>query len=612
MIRFFKYKRIHSQLFISYTILILSIIIILTLWLSIYFNIWIKHSAGESVLQLAQNINTRIDSTIEKMDMATKQVVFSDTISQNFLVPPQKKSMMLELSYRRIISNELYAIIGPHYPSVDQINLINCTNGNYIGAGLYPLETLIAMSEIQNSDLVSSTLLRNGLINIIPPHTDQWSGNSGNTVFCVTRSFKSSINPANQGIVEVPCNISILSDLVNDSIGSNKYVEKLYIFAQDGTPVYCNKKFEKEASSYFSIVSQNSNTQASTLNLNDELLSYCISDYSGWTTLLVANEGKVVNPVTQFRSNILLYMLLSIPLTLLLSYFISKRFTKPIKNIYTEINNLNLSTIKDSDPYHYDSKSNELEGLHISFKRLCKRLEKAIDETATARSYEMESHMLAMESRINPHFLYNTLAMIQAIAEDEKCPSISEICGDMSTLLRYSISKDNKQATIYSEISIASIYLDLLHQRYHDRLSYNINMDPQIAQIKVPRMILQPILENCFKHGFDSSSNWYIEVDGYACDNSWFIKISDNGKGFDENVIRSLYDIFESTSTIHPITNTKLKGVGLANITMRLKLAFGNKARFTIKNNEDNGCTIIIGVQGGLDFGNKEIPSHDC
>lgn len=601
MFSIYKHKRIQSQLFISYSLFLMSIIIILTLWLSIYFNLLIKYSASETVLQLADNINTKIDATIEKMDMASKQVVFSDTITQYFLNSPNNNSMLLELSSRHKISNELHEIIGPRYPFVEQINLINCTNGNYIGAGLYPLDSLVALSEIKQSDFINLTLQKNGLMNIIPPHKDQWSGNSGATVFSVARSFKSIRNEALQGIVEVPCSMQVLSNIVMDSLTSNKYVVKLFIFSQDGTTMYSSKNAENEAASYFKIVSENSKLRSSTLNMNNELLSYCISGYTGWTVLLVADQKQVINPVTKFRSNILLFMLMSIPAILLLSYFISKRFTKPINKIYSSINNLNLHVMEDDYTFSFNPKHNELEELHLAFQRLCQSLENAIAETATARSYEMEAHMLALESRINPHFLFNSLATIQAIAEEENCPDISEICGGMSSLLRYSISKDNIESTIESEISIASIYLDLMYRRYHDRLSYNIQMEPKIAKIKVPRMILQPLLENCFKHALNSSSDWRVDVTGYAHENSWYIKVSDNGIGIDESVIKNLYETFESTSTTNPIKSTKLKGVGLANISIRLKLKFGNNAIFNIFNNEDGGTTIIIGVKGGLD-----------
>jgi two-component system sensor histidine kinase YesM len=600
MLSRFKYKRIQNQLFISYSLLIMSIIIILILWISIYFNLLIEYQASETVKQLANNINTKINATIENMDMAAKQVVFSDTIIQYILDFPSNGSMLLDFSSRLIISNTLHEIIGPRYPSVEQINLINCTDGNYIGAGIYPLETLVALSEIRESYYVTSTLEKNGQMNIIPPHKDQWSGNSGAIVFSVARSFKSARNPALQGIVEVPCSQQVLSDIVKNSLSLNKYVVKIFIFSQDGTTIYCSKDAENEAASYYKIITENFNKADSTLNIDHELLSYSVSDYTGWTVLLVADQKQVVNPVTVFRSNILLFMLTSIPATLLLSYFISKRFTKPIKKIYSSINNLNLRAVKDEQILPSNPQYNELEELYLSFQRLCKSLERAIAEAATARSYEMEAHMLALESRINPHFLFNTIATIQAIAEEENCRSISEICGEMSTLLRYSISKDKIESTIESEMSIASIYMDLMYRRYRDRLSYNFKLDPKIAKIKVPRMILQPILENCFKHGFNSSSDWRIDVSAYAHEDSWYIKVTDNGVGIEEKVVKTLYEAFESASTTNPIKSTKLKGVGLANIAIRLKLEFGNKACFSIFTNEDGGTTIIIGVKGGL------------
>jgi len=590
----------------------MGIIIILTLWLSVYFNMLIEYSTSETVGQLANNINTKINASIEKMDMAAKQVIFSDTITQYFLDSSYNGSMLLDRSYRQVISHMLHEIIGPNYPFVNQINLINCTTGNYIGAGLYPLETLVALSEIKQSDLIRSTLEKNGLINIIPPHRDQWSGNSGSIVFSVARSFKSTRNAALYGVVEVPCSLHVLSDIVKNTLSSNKYVEKLFIFSQDGTIIYCNETLKNEATSYFEKVSNNSGKSNATLNVNHELLSYSISDYTGWIVLLVADQKQVVNPVTVFRSNILLFMLLSIPSTLLLSYYISKRFTKPIKKIYSAINKLDLHVPEDRNSICFNPQNNELEELYLSFQRLCNSLERAIAEAATARSYEMEAHMLAMESRINPHFLFNTLATIQAIAEEEKCFDISEICGEMSTLLRYSISKDNIEPTIESEMSIASIYMDLMYRRYHDRLSYNIKMDPKIAKIRVPRMILQPILENCFKHAFNSSSDWNIDVDGYAIDDSWYIRVTDNGIGIKENVIKAIYKAFESASTTSPIKNTKLEGVGLINIAIRLKLEFGNKACFNISNNKDSGTTIVIGVKGGLNSEYKEISCHDC
>ena len=593
--------RMRNQIFSGYAWLMIIFILSLLLVINYSFTRQINRSISENAVQLAANTSAIIDSTIERMDLVTKQVLFSDTIIEHFMTDYVESDIFAQLSNQRVIANELNSIIGPSYPFVEQINLINCSTGIYIGRGRYPLDTMISLTELDESQLVRSTLIKNGELNLLHPHVDQWSGNSGSVVFSVARAIKNPIDPTQRAIVEVPGSIDMISQLVNESVRESAYVQKAIIFAGAGNVVLrMNVDDDLDETYWNNLVTAMQNNDAS-FSSDGELYAYFTSSFTGWTLLLAIDQDAVNTPMITLRLQIMLLLLLAIPATLLVSYLISNRFARPIREINQSIQDISERTSIQLDVQHdQDIPMNELDELNLAFKDLARQLEQAIAETVSARSYEMQAHMQALESKMNPHFLYNTIALIKVIAEQDHNHDIVEVCMEMSSILRYILAKD-MAATIESELIVATNYLNLMFRRFQDRLAFTVKVPSEMLSIPVPRMIVQPIIENSFKHGFQNQLNWTVTVEGHYSKSSWSLVIRDNGLGFSNTQLADIRKRLTSMSVTDSVESDSREGIGLVNIYMRLKLTYGDRLIFEIANGEEDGSVITIGVNNQPD-----------
>ena len=128
-------------------------------------------------------------------------------------------------------------------------------------------------------------------------------------------------------------------------------------------------------------------------------------------------------------------------------------------------------------------------------------------------SFEMRAYLRALQSQMNPHFLYNMLSAIVESGEEENSPRTVAMCMKLTEMMRYIADYNNDRVSFEAELQHARNYLDLMKERYEERFSYEIHADADALPILVPKLIVQPLAENCFKHGFSGCKPpWRIEI----------------------------------------------------------------------------------------------------
>ena len=150
--------------------------------------------------------------------------------------------------------------------------------------------------------------------------------------------------------------------------------------------------------------------------------------------------------------------------TLMVSYLIAQKVTVPIRRLYMSIKNLNLDTLGEHQDETLHSSLNELEVLNHSFLEMKDRLEQSLEETISSKSHEIQAKMLALQSQMNPHFLYNTLTTISIMAENGGNTDITEVCDSLSSMLRYISGDEPGLVTIQEEkMCIRDRFIPLRH-----------------------------------------------------------------------------------------------------------------------------------------------------
>lgn len=607
-----KFKTLQVKLFISYSsFFIITLFVIGAIFYSFFSN-YTTEKVSQQQGQLCTSISNSLDEEVKKMDTTSMNIVYSNLIKDHF-----QKYLLLRTSastnnisiYSERYSNirslidVIMAILGP-FQTVSQANIYDF-DGNMIGAGLSNGEVSVDLNKMP---WYNKTLNLNGAKYIsVPSHIKMLDSANfkqfENHKFISTTRTYSDSNFNKQGIVEVVQDCETVFKYINDLKKTDNNLQ-IYVFNQEGSYIYpYNNKNISTGVYYQNIIKRN---KLSVLNIHNikspkdgskQAMTYTISDYSGWSIVVVQSQKIIFSSLINFTSTFILLSILVLFMILLLSYVVSRKVTVPLRTLRHALKNMNIDELSSPNsigPPIDKNTLNEIEHLNRTFNTMYQKLGQSLNELLIAKSEEMDAKLLAMQSQMNPHFLYNNLANISVMAEEGMNKEIVSMCHDVSYMLRY-ISTDSKNGVdIRSEIDYAEKYLNCMKIRYEENLKYEIIMEHGMMDIIVPKLLIQPIIENSIKYGLNSSPPWKISVHGHLYNEKWYLEITDTGLGFDPIVIDKFKKIMSSPNDPSNLPDLQIGGMGLMNICTRLKLMYREKALFTISNLPGGGATILI------------------
>jgi len=189
------------------------------------------------------------------------------------------------------------------------------------------------------------------------------------------------------------------------------------------------------------------------------------------------------------------------------------------------------------------------------------------------------------------------LQTIAVMAEEGSLEAIQGLIINLSKVLRYISSTEETTTTLRSEVECAQSYLAAMHSRFGNSLEYRVDVPEALRDIVVPRLILQPFLENCFKYATANRPPWEIVLRGRIAGGSWEIEITDNGPGFSEATLRELANKTSlGAEKGGGLTPMSISGMGMLNTAQRLRLSLGETAYFRVSNSEAGGARVVLGA----------------
>lgn len=308
----------------------------------------------------------------------------------------------------------------------------------------------------------------------------------------------------------------------------------------------------------------------------------------GIRVIVRENRKSVMEESAYILKMCVLIMVTVYLLLLSFIYIISNYLTKPLNKLKkvietTEIENMGQTTkLEESD--------DEITALSESYQNSMVRLKKAMIQERRLAVLQMEAQFNFLQAQVNPHFIYNVLNVISGKGIESGDESICIICGKLAAMLRYSADTDCKYATLSSEIQYVEQYLFLLKCRYDYKLNFTIDVEADVREQRIPKIVLQQIVENCMNHGFQNKTdNMLIQISGVRKDGRLRISVQDNGQGFTKSCLEELKGKFKRTKEqlLHSRENITMKigGMGLVNTYARLLLRYQDDLEFYIDNN---------------------------
>lgn len=303
-------------------------------------------------------------------------------------------------------------------------------------------------------------------------------------------------------------------------------------------------------------------------------------------------ETIPVSVVYSDRKNVVLFssiiLIVFIVLAVWMSYFMYKYASKPINKL-TQL----MSRVESGDrTVEFDLKSiEEIGRLGTSFNSMVKEIHRIIDEVYIKKYLLKDAEFKSLKAQINPHFLYNTLESINWMAKMGKSSEVSRMVTILGKFLRYSISKKGDIVSIGEAVNQINNYISLEKMRYGDKFEIEVNVDEEIYDNKILKLIIQPIVENAIIHGLEPKiDKGRLIINGFKKDENICIEVMDDGVGMNNNIISSG------------------EGLGIQNVDKRIKIQYGDN--YGLSYTSENGFTcaqILIPCVSSIEGENNNL-----
>ena len=331
------------------------------------------------------------------------------------------------------------------------------------------------------------------------------------------------------------------------------------------------------------IFSQREGSYIGSFNGDSYFIAFHTSDTTGWKTLgLVPIDEMTPGLMEVYKSNIL-YLVFWIILSIVLSLIITRSVVSPIKKLILAMRGVEEGDF-DVQTNFYGNK--EVMILSGKFNKMTSRLKELINRVYEEELKEKNAQLRALQAQINPHFLYNTLDTIYWMLYMRGEEKIGDLIVAMSSMLRYSIRKSGPLVTLKDELDNLFNYIHIQSTRYEDRLSFDFEIDESLYPARIPKLSLQPIVENAITHGLEPKETpGRIQIVAYREGEELRIKISDNGVGMTKEQLEQ----FRRKSQIG-------QGYGIQNVDERIRLLFGEDYGLEIDSIEGQGVTVLYKI----------------
>lgn len=384
------------------------------------------------------------------------------------------------------------------------------------------------------------------------------------------------------GVLLVDMKYSVIEDVlkqINDSSEGIYY----YMISRDGQMIYHPRKTEMARGLFEENSLKASGYEEGTYEIttdgHKERVVVGNIAYTGWKLIGVVPESVQTARINNFRYYIFTTIMVLMMMLLEGNRLISRKISKPIRKLDESVKTYEAGGKTDI----YIGGSSEIRHLGYSVQRSYERIETLMEEIIRQQNERRKSELDALQSQINPHFLYNTLSMMNWMAIRSNQMEISKVTLALSTFYRTALSKGEDVVTVENCIQNMQAYLEIQLTMHDNNFTVDWDIDPTIKNEKMPKLLLQPVVENAIEHGIDEKEDGdkklFLSFRGNGDDVE--ITVRDNGMGMPQEKAETL-------------VTYQAKGYGLKNVNDRIRLLYGEKYGIQIFSAPDEGTTVVM------------------
>ena len=587
-----KFKSIQSSIFCAVSILVLSAVLVVTVVSLRYTNSSIYENSVMYTQTIIKQLNQNIDSYISYMDNIASVIAQSGD-AYKYLYSEKGYGATKDENYseyrQRLV--EQFKTILKGRADIRNIGIVreDKNSPSLFDNGLSVRNTYV---DLNTQPWYADAVGKYDRYNLTSSHVQNVIKGERPWVITLSRGIRNYTGTETEdGVVFLDLNYSAISGLCDQStVGTKGYA---FILDAKGNIVYHPQQQqlynELQTENISLIMDTDDDTVLTGTGNNGKLYSISRSDKTGWTVVDCTNVRELLSKSRQAQSIYVLTAVVLVIVALLFSRFMARSITLPIQKLRDSMKKVQEGDFSVSDVV-VDSR-NEIGSLTKSFDVMTHRIQELMEQNVHEQEQKRKSELKALQSQINPHFLYNTLDSIIWMAEGKKNEEVVLMTASLARLLRQSISNEDEVVPIANEVEYARGYLTIQKMRYKDKLEFQIEVDPSILHIPLIKLVLQPIIENAIYHGLKyKESKGLLIVKGFPKDGNAVLQVIDDGVGMDEETLAHIYDRHK--------VNYHSNGVGVYNVQKRLKLYYGEDYGITYESTPGKGTTATITIPG--------------
>ncbi len=308
--------------------------------------------------------------------------------------------------------------------------------------------------------------------------------------------------------------------------------------------------------------------------------------YTGWKLVGIIPDATFTHGMFDIRYFIVILILFMAMMLAVINRVISDRISSPVLKLQQSV----IAYEAGEKPEIYIGGSQEIRLLGYAIQRSYEQIDALMHKIVLEQNERRKSELEALQSQINPHFLYNTLDSITWMIEGKRNDEAVFMISELAKLFRISLSKGHTIISIKDELQHAKSYMNIQKIRYKNRFSVSFEADPALYSCCTVKLILQPVLENAINYGvgdMDEDDGGQIQVTGRLEHGTAILSVTDNGVGMSADEVDLL---LTDSNRIHKHGS----GVGLVNVNHRIQILYGNQYGLSVQSEPDKGTTVSI------------------
>lgn len=561
ILTFFRDRKLKDKLLASYLVVIIIPILVLGIYSYRTAEFYLKQQLMMGMKNTVEQISLNLEQTFEKQSNFIDFMVFNPII---------KKIMGYELGDIMSYTKELNENIEPtlwYYTNINmelkEVNFYSEYTGKQIGNFIYSSEQVRNLNWYQSAKMSNQT---------------EWSYDED--VLFVTHNIMKSNNTTFAGVLYVRLDKDRIFEKMDELNTKSDY--GIIITDRNQQVVYSSASSGVEEENIADHIVGASSGQ---INIGHKEYSLVKSDIErpGWTLYYYTPVKSMIVDTSSILTAMVSIIVVCILILLLIIWIFTKTLVQPIYKLKKKIRVVEEG---DFDILIHSNSKDEIGELTNSFASMVRRIKELLGQVYQSGIMEKEAELKALQAQISPHFLYNTLSIINWRAVQVEAEDISLVVNALSKFYRTSLNNGKQLTSIRDEILNIQAYIDIQLAMHDDQLfDVTYHIEEELYPYQTINFILQPIVENAIKHGIDEKEDGkgMLIIEAYTYNDDIRFVVSDNGKGMDQEQIEQL---LYSNGT----------GYGLKNVHERIKLYYGEAYGVSIESELNVGTRICIDI----------------